>query len=69
MNTHRDSIGQPIVLGDKVLWGGGKTQYMGLPRGEVVRLTPKNVTVKFPVMGNKSIIPAALVVVTRLVEN
>ena len=67
MNPHTDAIGQPIVLGDKVLWGGGKTQYMGLPQGEVVKLTPKNVTVKFPIMGHKSIIPAALVVVTKLV--
>lgn len=44
----RDRIDQVIQVGATVLWGGGKTQYAGLPMGEVVKITAKRVKVVIP---------------------
>ena len=41
----KDILGQDIVVGSMVLWGGGKTQYAGFAGGpkQVIRLTAKRV--------------------------
>ena len=44
----RDRIDQVIQVGATVLWGGGKTQYAGLPMGEVAKITAKRIKVVLP---------------------
>jgi len=44
----RDRLGYEIVIGATVLWGGGKTQYAGLPMGMVTAITEKRVKVVLP---------------------
>ena len=44
----RDRLDQVIQVGATVLWGGGKTQYAGLPMGEVVKITAKRFKVIVP---------------------
>lgn len=78
MHGHRDAIGQLINVDATVLWGGGTTQYTGLPKGKVVKLTPKMVKVTFPKDPKYSwrdtpttiaIAPSSLVVIDKLLEN
>ncbi len=44
----KDRLDQVIEVGATVLWGGGKTQYAGLPMGKVVKITAKRVKVIVP---------------------
>lgn len=44
----RDRLNQVIAVGATVLWGGGKTQYAGLPMGKVTAITAKRVKVVLP---------------------
>lgn len=70
----KDRIGQEIVVGATVLWGGGKGQYAELPKGRVTKITDKRVTVVFPhpwlkeATEEKSLASKTLVVVDRLLE-
>lgn len=75
----KDILGQDIVVGAKVLWGGGKTQYAGFAGGpvEVVKLTLKMVRIKVKsyklssgewIYDEKVIAPRDLVVVDRLLK-
>lgn len=73
---HTDILGQPIHVGSKVLWGGGKTQYAGFAGGpkEVIKITPKMVRIlvsisKYGTRDEKVIHPEDLVVVDRLLKN
>jgi len=44
----KDRLDQVIEVGATVLWGGGKTQYAGLPMGKVVKITAKRIKVIIP---------------------
>ena len=65
----KDAIGQEIQPGNFVLWGGGKTQYAGLPLFKVRKLTDKRVTcLRVEYRERRALDPLNLVVVDKLLD-
>jgi len=67
--THEDVLGNPIAIGDCVLWGSS-SRYATLTMRWVVKINNKSITVTYKKGGTtgSSVSPKSLVVVNKLIQ-